>query len=41
MLMLRVISLFQAAAEVNPSLFTIATLTGHVIRAFSDQYTVS
>ena len=32
---------FQAPAEVNPHLFTIATLTGHVIRAYSDQYTVS
>lgn len=30
-----------AANEVNPQLFTIATLTGHVIRAYGDQYTVS
>ena len=32
---------FQAASEANPSLFTIATLTGHVERAYSDKYTVS
>jgi leucyl aminopeptidase len=29
----------KAANEVNPLLFTIATLTGHVIRAFGDHYT--
>jgi len=28
----------KAANEVNPFIFTIATLTGHVIRAYSDQY---
>ena len=28
-----------AANEVNPQLFTIATLTGHAIRAYGDQYT--
>ena len=31
----------QAAGEVNPMLFTIATLTGHVIRAFGPNYSVS
>lgn len=31
----------QAASEVNPLLFTIATLTGHVIRAFGPNYSVS
>jgi leucyl aminopeptidase len=29
----------KAVNEVNPKLFTIATLTGHVIRAFGDSYT--
>jgi leucyl aminopeptidase len=29
----------KAASEVNPLLFTIATLTGHVIRAFGPDYT--
>lgn len=29
----------KAQQEVNPRLFTIATLTGHVIRAFGDCYT--
>lgn len=29
----------KAAGEVNPFLFTIATLTGHVIRAFGPSYT--
>lgn len=29
----------KALHEVNPKIFTIATLTGHVIRAYSDQYT--
>ena len=29
----------KAAGEINPFLFTIATLTGHVIRAFGDSYT--
>jgi leucyl aminopeptidase len=29
----------KAVHEVNPKLFTIATLTGHVIRAFGDCYT--
>jgi leucyl aminopeptidase len=29
----------KSAAEVNPLLFTIATLTGHVIRAFGPEYT--
>lgn len=28
----------KAPAEVNPQLFTIATLTGHVIRAYGDKY---
>ena len=31
----------QAPSEVNPLLFTIATLTGHVIRAFGPDYSVS
>ncbi len=30
----------QALNETNPFLFTIATLTGHVIRAYGDKYTV-
>ena len=29
-----------ALKEVNPHLFTIATLTGHVIRAYGPNYTV-
>jgi leucyl aminopeptidase len=29
----------KALSEVNPRLFTIATLTGHVIRAYGDAYT--
>lgn len=29
-----------ALKEVNPQLFTIATLTGHVIRAYGPDYTV-
>lgn len=29
----------KAAGEVNPALFTIATLTGHVIRAYGANYT--
>jgi leucyl aminopeptidase len=29
----------KAAKEVNPLIFTIATLTGHVIRAFGPEYT--
>jgi leucyl aminopeptidase len=29
----------KSAAEINPLLFTIATLTGHVIRAFGPEYT--
>lgn len=29
----------KAVKEVNPRLFTIATLTGHVIRAFGEHYT--
>lgn len=29
----------KALHAVNPKIFTIATLTGHVIRAYSDQYT--
>jgi len=31
----------QAVNEVNPLLFTIATLTGHVIRAYGPNYSVS
>ena len=31
----------QAAKEVNPFIFTIATLTGHVIRAYGMEYGVS
>ena len=30
----------MALNEKNPFLFTIATLTGHVIRAYGDNYTV-
>jgi len=30
----------QAANEVKPLLFTIATLTGHVIRAYGPNYSV-
>lgn len=30
----------QALKEVNPHLFTMATLTGHVIRAYGCNYTV-
>jgi hypothetical protein len=30
-----------ALNEVNPILFTIATLTGHVIRAYGEDYTVN
>ncbi len=30
----------EALAAVNPHLFTIATLTGHVIRAYGPDYTV-
>jgi len=29
-----------ALKEVNPQLFTIATLTGHAARAYGDNYTV-
>ena len=29
-----------ALKEVNPHLFTMATLTGHVIRAYGTNYTV-
>jgi leucyl aminopeptidase len=29
-----------ALKEVNPQLFTMATLTGHVIRAYGTNYTV-
>jgi len=29
----------KASQEINPRLFTIATLTGHVIRAFGEHYT--
>ncbi len=29
-----------ALKEVNPHLFTMATLTGHVIRAYGSNYTV-
>jgi leucyl aminopeptidase len=29
-----------AVKEVNPQLFTIATLTGHAARAYGDNYTV-
>ena len=32
---------FQAAEAVNPQLFTIATLTGHAIRAMGPNYSVS
>ena len=31
----------MALNSVNPHLFTIATLTGHVIRAYGEDYTVS
>lgn len=31
----------MAVSETNPQLFTIATLTGHVIRAYGENYTVS
>ena len=31
----------KALSEVNPHLFTIATLTGHVIRAYGPDYTVN
>jgi len=31
----------MAVNSVNPHLFTIATLTGHVIRAYGEDYTVS
>ena len=30
----------QAAGEINPSLFTVATLTGHVIIAYGSNYSV-
>lgn len=30
----------NALKEVNPQLFTIATLTGHVIRAYGPDYSV-
>jgi leucyl aminopeptidase len=30
----------MALNEVNPFLFTVATLTGHVIRAYGEDYTV-
>jgi leucyl aminopeptidase len=30
-----------ALKEVNPRLFTMATLTGHVVRAYGPNYTVS
>jgi len=30
-----------ALKEVNPHLFTMATLTGHVIRAYGPNYTVT
>jgi hypothetical protein len=30
-----------ALNEVNPFLFTVATLTGHVIRAYGEDYTVN
>ena len=33
--------LFQAAEAVNPQLFTIATLTGHAVRAMGPNYSVS
>ena len=33
--------MFQAAEAVNPQLFTIATLTGHAIRAMGPNYSVS
>ncbi len=29
-----------ALKEVNPQLFTIATLTGHAARTYGDEYTV-
>lgn len=32
---------FQALGEVKPELFTIATLTGHAIRAMGPNYSVS
>lgn len=31
----------NALKEINPQLFTIATLTGHVIRAYGPDYSVS
>ena len=31
---------FQAQESVNPQLFTIATLTGHAIRAYGEDYSV-
>ena len=42
MVMVDVLSEAKDAAlkEVNPHLFTIATLTGHVIRAYGPDYTV-
>ena len=33
--------MFQAAEAVNPQLFTIATLTGHAVRAMGPNYSVS
>ena len=31
----------MALKEINPHLFTVATLTGHVIRAYGPDYTVN
>ena len=38
--MVDIVIMLQSAEEKNPLLFTIATLTGHVIRAFGPDYTV-
>ena len=34
------LTIFQAQESVNPQLFTIATLTGHAIRAYGEDYSV-
>ena len=40
-LSLKFLCYFQAAGEINPRIFTVATLTGHVIRVYGPNYTAA